>query len=249
MIGWTNTADSGTNIQNVKAVIHVTAPVGSTISFSKGDIVAKVLGPEKSHVNAEDNTLADWYYAVAPSNYGTWTITATRGLDTASKTVTVDSNKQYDLELPYSLWLVKDGIALVEPQLIHLEVVPNRYYMLKQPGGVPCPIVAWQINTTVEFSTVTFEFWSEKMEGSTGRCGISGSVVQLNDINAVNATYIASTAIPPIPSNSLFTRTVDISNMVTNGKYIQCTRDWSSGGNVAYELKSVYLTPASEVAP
>lgn len=79
------------------AVIHVTAPVGSTISFAKGGVVAKVLGPEKSHVNADYNTLADWYYSVSSSNYGTWTVTATLSGNTASKTIKISTNEQYDL--------------------------------------------------------------------------------------------------------------------------------------------------------
>lgn len=92
------------------AVIHVNAPAGSTISFSIGGVVAKVLGPGKSHVNAEDNTLADWYYSVSPANYGTWTVTATRGGSTVSKTVSVSAANQYDLELLYGLYFIKDGI-------------------------------------------------------------------------------------------------------------------------------------------
>lgn len=83
------------------AVIHVTAPAGSTISFAKGGVVAKVLGPDKSHVKASDNSLAEWYYAISPINYGEWTVTASLSGDTASDTVTISTNKQYDLELSY----------------------------------------------------------------------------------------------------------------------------------------------------
>ena len=91
------------------AVIHVTAPVGSTISFSKGGVVAKVLPPEKSHVNADDNTLADWYYAVSSSNYGTWTVSAVFETESASDTVTIDSNEQYDVSIYYTWYLYHQG--------------------------------------------------------------------------------------------------------------------------------------------
>ena len=94
-----------------KAVIHVTAPAGSTITFSKGGVIVKTLGPEKSHVNARDNTLAEWYYAVGSSNYGTWTVTATLGTNSSSNTIIIDSNKQYDAILRYSWTLLpRDGI-------------------------------------------------------------------------------------------------------------------------------------------
>lgn len=95
------------------AVIHVTAPAGSTISFVKGSVAAKVLGPDNSHVNSADTSLADWYYSVSSSNYGTWTVTATLGTDTATATVTIDSNKQYDLSMAVK-WFIRDGV-LVDP--------------------------------------------------------------------------------------------------------------------------------------
>lgn len=100
------------------AVIHVNAPVGSTITFTKGGIVAKVLGPGKSHVNAEDNTLADWYYSVSPANYGTWTVTATLGADASSETVTVDSAKEYDLRIDYNFYFIRNGVILESYTLV-----------------------------------------------------------------------------------------------------------------------------------
>ena len=109
MIGRTNAVCGGGGLSPRSAVIHVTAPVGSTISFSKGGVVAKVLGPEKSHVNAENTSLADWYYSVSPSNFGTWTVTATLGNDTVSDTVTVNAAKEYDVTLEYGLILFNYG--------------------------------------------------------------------------------------------------------------------------------------------
>ena len=97
------------------AVIHVTAPVGSTISFSKGGVVAKVLGPEKSHVNANDNDFADWYFPVSYANFGEWAVTATLGTGTASDTVIIDSNKQYDVgPMRYPLVLYDSGNQYVD---------------------------------------------------------------------------------------------------------------------------------------
>lgn len=96
------------------AVIHVTAPAGSTVSFAKGGVVAKVLGPDKSHVKASDSAFAEWYYAVSPDNYGEWTVTATKQSDqaTESKTVTISENKQYDLEIIFRFYLFREGYGL-----------------------------------------------------------------------------------------------------------------------------------------
>ena len=90
------------------AVIHVTAHAGSTISFTKGGVIAKTLGPDKSHVRSTDSALADWYYAVSPGNYGEWTITSTLDNISKSKTVTVGENKQYDVILS-TLYLFNYG--------------------------------------------------------------------------------------------------------------------------------------------
>ena len=103
----------GSGLSVHAAVLHVNAPTGSTITLAKGGVTVKVLDPSRSHVNAEKNTRADWYYCVSPGNYGTWTVTATRSSDTVSKTISIDSNVQYEVELTYDLFIVKDGVALV----------------------------------------------------------------------------------------------------------------------------------------
>lgn len=81
------------------AVIHVTAPAGSTISFEKGGVVAKVLGPGKQHINISDSSFAEWYYAVAPHHFGSWTVTGTNSEGSISQTITVNDVKQYDVTL------------------------------------------------------------------------------------------------------------------------------------------------------
>ena len=90
------------------ALIHVNAPLGSSISFSKGGVTAKILDPSKGHANV-DGKSADYYYSVSTSNFGDWTITATLSDDSTSDTVTVDTVKQYDVELSYFLYLYKYG--------------------------------------------------------------------------------------------------------------------------------------------
>lgn len=110
MIGRTNSSFGKGDLSPDNAVIHVTAPAGSTITFSKGEVIVKTLGPEKSHVNANNNTFADWYYTVNSSNYGSWTVTASRSGYTTSKTITVSAANQYDVSLRYDIEIIKQGV-------------------------------------------------------------------------------------------------------------------------------------------
>ena len=82
------------------AVLHVLTPVGSTVTIAKGS-ATKVCTAGKSHTNNRDTGFADYYFSLAASEYGTWTVTAALGSDTASKTVAVSTNRKYDVELSY----------------------------------------------------------------------------------------------------------------------------------------------------
>ena len=125
-----NSVTLGGGLTPGSAVIHVTAPAGSTISFAKGGVTVKELDASKSHVNATDSSLADWYYSVSSSNYGTWTVTASSSGRTAFKNITVDANRQYDLKLiskyewscyskfigsglSQNSWVSTDGVRLI----------------------------------------------------------------------------------------------------------------------------------------
>ena len=101
----------GGSLSPNSAVIHVVSEAGSTITFAKGGVVVKVLDASKSHINAMAIDVADWYYSVGSSNYGAWTITASLNGRSKSKTITIDSNKQYDVMLDYPIYILKNGIV------------------------------------------------------------------------------------------------------------------------------------------
>lgn len=110
MIGKTNIAGSS-SLSFGGALLCITAPIGSTITLIKNNLVVKVLYPKDSHVSSNDNTMAYWYYTIVSSNYGTWTITATLEEKTNSKSVVVSSNQQYDIELHYFVYIYKEGVS------------------------------------------------------------------------------------------------------------------------------------------
>lgn len=90
------------------AIIHAKAPYGSTVTFSKGGVVVKTIGPDKAHSNS-DGEYADYYLSISASNYGSWTMAATRSGLTDSKTITVNAAQQYDVLLRYIQYLFEDG--------------------------------------------------------------------------------------------------------------------------------------------
>lgn len=108
MVGWTNTSGGGLNIQSNKAVIHVTAPVGSTITLLKDNIICSVLGPDKCFQD-ENSRFANWYFSVSSSNYGTFTIQAQRGTSINSTEVIVNNLYVYDVSISYYLYLYNRG--------------------------------------------------------------------------------------------------------------------------------------------
>lgn len=113
MIGRTNTAIGNNIFSKNKALIHIMAPIGSTITFSKDNIIVEILGPEKSYVNADDNNFADWYFSINYTNFGEWTVLATREVYTQSETVVVDNNGVYDVEIRYRLYIFCSGYGFV----------------------------------------------------------------------------------------------------------------------------------------
>ena len=94
------------------AVLHVNAPLGSTITLSHASIDID-LNYTKGHQNIDGKTM-DWYYSVGSSNYGYWAISAfNSNADSTYASVTINSAKQYDIELTYNLYLIKNGIIKV----------------------------------------------------------------------------------------------------------------------------------------
>lgn len=90
------------------AILLVTAPAGSTVTASKG---AETLVPTL-WVSAADSTLEKALFVIESSLFdstNSWTVTATSGTDTASGTVTIDDNLEYELTLAYNLYLYRLG--------------------------------------------------------------------------------------------------------------------------------------------
>lgn len=91
------------------AILTVTVPTGSTVTATKG---GTTLTPTM-WVQAADATLDCALFVIGPSLFDAvnpWTVTATLLTDTASDTVMISSNKQYDIKLIYEYMFVKNGV-------------------------------------------------------------------------------------------------------------------------------------------
>lgn len=98
----------GGSLKDTDAILTVTVPTGSTVTATKG---GTTLTPTM-WVQAADNTLDCALFVIAPSMFDSqnaWTVTATLGTDTASDTVMISSNKQYDLVLSYRPYIYRRG--------------------------------------------------------------------------------------------------------------------------------------------
>ena len=102
MIGRTNTGGGG-KIKDTNAILTATVPTGSTVTMTKGGVT---LTPTM-WVQAADSTLDCALFEIPANMFDSqnaWTVTATLGTDTASNTVTIGTNKQYDLFLSYKFY-------------------------------------------------------------------------------------------------------------------------------------------------
>lgn len=99
----------GGKLKDTDAVLVVTVPTGSTVTATKG---GTTLTPTM-WVKAADASLDCAIFSIPTSQFDSttpWTITATDGTNTASTTVLITTNKEYEVEISYAFWLYKDGI-------------------------------------------------------------------------------------------------------------------------------------------
>lgn len=90
------------------AILTVTAPAGATVTATKG---GTSLTPTL-WTAAADATQECALFVISSAQFDAttpWTVTATSGTDTATDTVTIDSNKQYYLWLSFGHYLYRNG--------------------------------------------------------------------------------------------------------------------------------------------
>lgn len=143
------------------AILTVTVPTGSAVTATKG---GTTITPTM-WVQAADNTLDCALFVIGPSMFDTqnaWTVTATRSVDTASGTVTIDSNEQYDMNLSYrvpSAYQEVEYLASSGTQYIITEIAP------KNITRVDCDFWA----TTIETYCYVWGSWDGSRQNTFGK--------------------------------------------------------------------------------
>ena len=98
----------GSGIPGNRAVLVARIPSGSTVTATKGGVTLTPMMWVSETYPDQDIAL----FVFTPAQFDSvnpWIITATDGTSTASKTVIIDSNKEYEVELTYTLFYYKDG--------------------------------------------------------------------------------------------------------------------------------------------
>ena len=229
------------------AVLLVTVPANSTVTATKGQTT---LVPTM-WTTAADSSLETALFVIGSSLFDSvnpWTVTATLGTNTASDTITINSNKEYDLELSYILWIIKDGIAKVETILCGTTVVqdPDYYVLSVTTATGSGKGASWLISSSATYSSVTFVFSKDRStlpSGNSDRCGIGTGLVQGGSTSQQTATYTAWATILPL-SNTLETRTISLGGIATQGYFAQVSSgSGSAAGSRVFAIKDIYLSP------
>ena len=240
-----NYTGGGGGPTSADAILIVTAPSGSTVTATNG---GTTLSPTL-WTTAADANFECALFVIGSALFDAanpWTVTATLGTDSKSSTVVIDSNKEYDVELPFELWLVRNGVSLVQPITSHMDVVADPdFYILSSTSGASGVGASWLIDVPTLYSSITFVFSKTKsviLSGNSDRCGFGTGLVASGNISTQNATYIAYSAILPL-NTDLETRVVSIRNAQTQGNYAQVSvGSGSAAGSRKIAIKDIYLS-------
>lgn len=224
------------------AVLRITAPTGSTITLTKGGVTVAALAAAKGHTNASDATFADWYYSVKSSNYGSWTVTASKDNNTVSTNVTIDSVKQYDVFLTYDIYLIRDGTidsnVNVSFGATSGKKSGNNYFITSEGGGtdnycwfsIPSSLGDIEsypvLSVVISSATADYNFGFALVDNNDGSYQGSDHVIAYTEI-------LASSSFPT-------TTNLDVSLVTVTNRYVRFTIPFNYGKNIA--IRNLYFT-------
>lgn len=157
------------------AILTVTVPTGSTVTATKG---GTTITPTM-WVQAADATLDCALFVISPSLFDSqnaWTVTASLSGNTASDTVTISTNKQYDLELWY--------------------LVPSEYQAVEylQATGTQKIITGYKISSEFAHIKIKFSFGAQGYAtcGTYKSNGAGNLVIGCNSSNTIKYILFGS---------------------------------------------------------
>lgn len=230
---------SGGSLKDTDAILTVTVPTGSTVTATKG---STSLTPTM-WVQAADTTLDCALFAIPQAQFDSanpWTVTATLGTDSATATVLIGSNKQYDVELSYGLYIVKNGsfangysfpIDLRSGQTPEITENVAGYLRMKMPGSYSIGAATNLIDLS-EFSTLNANAYVDGGDSYVGVWPGYGYSSREAIANAATAKQTVTT------SESLLV--VDIANL-QNSYYVGGSIGTSGSTSYSLYISNMWL--------
>ena len=171
------------------AILIVTVPTGSTVTAVKGGVT---LTPTM-WVLAADATQDCALFVIAPAQFDSvnpWTVTATLGTISTSKTVIVSTNKSYDLTIGI-LVFIADGVMIVPRDTTgqnYPAIVTEQGGLLsvKHTGSAASSNATWKITDQLlagkQYTSLIFEIqsWNGVLNNQYAAVGIASSVNTLS---------------------------------------------------------------------
>ena len=180
---------SGGGLSSTDAVLIVSVPTGASVTATKsGTTLTPTLW-----VKYSDNSYSSAIFSVSANTFdaNAWTVTATHGANSESKTVVIDSNKEYEMYLLYQYIIydsgvVTSGLTTTITNTNGTATLGSNYISFTMNSGNSQPrVVFYPIDLTL-YSTLEADF-----HGPTN-----------SNFNAVYAVYITNTPSTSVWSSS-----------------------------------------------
>lgn len=251
--GWISAInDISTGPSSSDAVLNVNAPTGSTITAAKGGTtITPTMWTSGADASVEiamfiiDSSLFDAQNA--------WTITATKGTDTATATVTIDSAKSYEMSLDYGTWFIRDGVVqsgfgFTTTNPAAVTFTDNyeglgfcRIYRAKPGGGTTYYVLCSPAHDfgSKPYSTLYFDFQVIDIYSNSGaatKIGFGTSTLEQNASSwAVAQSYVANAG-----AAARQTVSADVTSL-TDSEYLHLTMGASSAHALDIRIYNLWL--------
>ena len=240
------------------AVLHINALVGSTITLAKGGVTVNVLEASKGHISAKDIRLAEWYYSISPSNYGAWTVTASKDGTSVSRSVTVNSNMQYDLFISEQTIIDVNTMTLEEllastirccsstylPYRPTKKIGVNQIYYFCYESAQASSSMGWQLTRQIDvtnYDYLVFSGYRYNSQTTYANFGF-GDTLFADDAQGVTIAKVNNIATRQVTIDTLGNTVLDISG-ISGSYYFGIIRTGANSTNhTAMYVEKVYMT-------
>lgn len=233
----------GGGASDTDAILIVTVPVGSTVTMSKGSVTIT----STIWVQAANTTLECALFVIPAQQFdGTnaWTVTAIKGSQTSSKSVIIDSNKQYSVTMQYITYLLLDGT--VYSGLGSFQNVSSSYFTNGIIGASSADSTNgnyWTFANKVPLRSfgktlhVLMKVGSNHASDLPIRVG-AFNTKPIKQGYVKNVSYVAAATSVTATSSSYVEHTVDISSLSTSSSYyLSCI------AIAKYSVSKIWVTP------